>query len=236
MKKIIIFIISSFFLLLPMSNQICLSSPILQNSNHIEIIQPITSVDLKSGDIMFETVYTFLMYVHTLMFIRYEESNETYVFIEAPANSPVRYEYFSYEAISDPSHYKFGRVIVASDQQIQNAVLFAESQLGKEFQDNFIWPKNYNPNDPDDMYADAWYCSELIWAAYYNCDHHPDEQIFGDGIDIDYNYGPFVKPRDIRRDLDVKVFFFEDLTIFDKILILIDYLTSIYEWFIDLIS
>ena len=236
MKKIIILIISSCFLLSPISTQICIASPIHDNSIYNELIQPITSIDLKPGDIMFETVYTFLMYVHTLMFVRYEESNETYVFIEAPANSLVRYEYFSYEEISDPGHYKFGRIISASDQQIQNAVLFAESQLGKEFQDNFIWPKNFNPNDQDDMYADAWYCSELIWAAYYNCNHHPDELIFGDGIDIDYNFGPFVKPRDIRRDLSVKVFFLEELNFFDKIILLIDYLTSIYEWFIDLIS
>lgn len=235
MKKIIVFILVGFFLLLPMCNQNGQSLLIHKNS-HQELIQCITSADLKPGDIMFETVYTFFMYVHTLMFIRYEESNETYVFIEAPANSLVRYEYFSYEEIADSSHYTFGRVILASDQQIQNAILFAERQLGKEFQDNFIWPKNFNPNDQDDIYADAWYCSELIWAAYYNCNHHPDEQIFGEGIDIDYNYGPFVKPRDIRRDLSVKVFYFEDLTIFDKILIIIDYLTSIYDWFIDLIS
>lgn len=235
MKKIIVFILAGFFLLLPICNQNCQSLPIHKNS-HRELIQRISSADLKPGDIMFETVYTFFMYVHTLMFIRYEESNETYVFIEAPANSLVRYEYFSYEEIADPSHYTFGRVLTASDQQIQNAILFAERQLGKAFQDNFIWPKNFNPNDPDDMYADAWYCSELIWAAYYNCNHHPDEQIYGEGIDIDYNYGPFVKPRDIRRDLCVKVFYFEDLTIFDKILIIFDYLTSIYYWFIDLIS
>ena len=231
MKKIIILIITAFFLLLPLSNPHCQSLPI-QNTYHAnEIIQPITIIDLKPGDIMFETVYLFLMYVRTLLFIRYESSNQTYVFIEAPANKLVRYEYFSYEEISDPSHYKFGRVISASEEQIQNAILFAESQLGKRFQDNFIWPKNHNPNDSDDMYADAWYCSELIWAAYYNCNHHPDEQIFGEGIDIDYNYGPFVKPRDIRRDVSVKVFFFEELSFFEKILIFIDYLSSLFDWF-----
>ena len=37
------------------------------------------------------------------------------------------------------------------------------------------------------MYANKWYCTELIWAAFYNCNHTPDKYIFGEGIDIDHN-------------------------------------------------
>jgi uncharacterized protein YycO len=235
-KKLIAILFTSLLLITNISMIGSSSSKSAMTNNSNGLIEHISSENLKPGDIMFETVYTFLIYVHTLMFIRYDAKNDSYIFIEAPANSVVRYESFSLEEISDPSHYKFGRVQSASEQQIQNAILFAERQLGKRFQIEFLWPKNCDPTDTSDIYADAWYCSELIWAAYYNCNHHPDEEIFGDGIDIDYNKGPFVKPRDIRRDLDVKVFFLKDLSFYDRIIIIFDLIIGMYNWFLDFLS
>ena len=55
--------------------------------------------------------------------------------------------------------------------QKQNAIDFIKRQLGKRFQNNWT-NKNYNPEDVEnDTYANEWYCSELLWAAYYNCDN-----------------------------------------------------------------
>jgi hypothetical protein len=54
--------------------------------------------------------------------------------------------------------------------------------------------KNYNPEDiNNDSYANEWYCSELIWAAYYNCNNsYPESEpqlgyVYGKGIDLDRN-------------------------------------------------
>jgi len=161
--------------------------------------------ELEPGDIMFKTVYTCLIYVHTLILKEYDEDLDKYLFVEASL-SGVKTDYYDLEEISNATKYKFGRVITATELQKQNAILFAESQIGKKFQWDWVG-KNFNPNDESDAYANEWYCSELIWAAYQNCDHHPDEQIFGKGINIDCNAGLNVKPRDIRNDLDVRVFY-----------------------------
>ncbi len=62
------------------------------------------------------------------------------------------------------------RISDASDEQIEAATQFCESQLGK----------NYNIpiflSEDVDADAGAWYCSELVWAGYMN-----------QGIDIQSN-------------------------------------------------
>ena len=161
---------------------------------------------LQPGDIMFKTVYTCLIYVHTLIFKQYHEDIDKYEFIEAAIDGGVKSDLYDLDEITNSSKYKFARVTTASDAQKQNAILFAESQIGKHFQWDFLY-KNFDPDDPDDEYSDQWYCSELIWAAYYNCNYHPDDNVYGRGIDIDCNGGIFVKPRDIRNDLKVRVFY-----------------------------
>lgn len=219
------------FILLPL--EFGLSSAenlsIRDNQERVFIIQEMEW--LKPGDIMFETVYTFLVYVHTLLFVEYNTTLQRYIFIEAPVGSVVRYTNFTISEISNASHYKFGRVKTANEEQIENAIAFAESQLGKEFQVNFLWPKNYDPYDDEDIHSDEWYCSELIWAAYYNCNHSPGEGVIGEGIDIDFNHGLFVKPRDIRLDPEVDVFYLKDLTLFDRFMIFLDFLNTIIDWF-----
>ncbi len=223
-------IIGIFILVLPLNSGFS-SAVILPTSSKQGMLSYTQNIEwLKPGDIMFETVYTFLAYVHTLLFIEYNDTLQRYIFIEAPAGSTVRYANFTFEEISNASHYKFGRVKNANEEQIQNAIAFAESQFGKEFQENFLWPKNYDPYDETDMHADEWYCSELIWAAYYNCNHSPGEGITGQGIDIDFNQGPFVKPRDIRRDADVDVFYFTEFSLFDRFLAFLDILCTIIAW------
>ena len=91
----------------------------------------------------------------------------------------------------------FARVRNADSIQINNAINFTKRQLGKKFQGEFFGikaDKNYDPSDlTNDSYADEWYCSELIWAAYYNCNNpFPKNEpvngyIYGDGIDLDRN-------------------------------------------------
>ena len=73
-------------------------------------------------------------------------------------------------------------------EDIEDAVQWARGRIGDEYQ--FYWPLNWSVrkwNDPDNPdpkdppgYArhDKWYCTEFVWAAYYN---YPVE------IDIDNN-------------------------------------------------
>jgi hypothetical protein len=91
----------------------------------------------------------------------------------------------------------FARVRNANSYQKNNAINFTKRQLGKKFQGEFFGinaDKNYNPEDiKNDTFANEWYCSELVWAAYYNCNNpFPKEEpkngyIYGNGIDIDKN-------------------------------------------------
>ena len=74
------------------------------------------------------------------------------------------------------------RVRGATKEQIDGAVDFCISQLGKPYVCDL--GKDFSPKQDD------WYCSELAWAAYYN-----------QGIDIECQTEgePGVSPRDIRE-------------------------------------
>lgn len=74
------------------------------------------------------------------------------------------------------------RVTSATTTQINNAVSFCVSQLGKKYKLDFA--KDTSKNEKD------WYCSELAWAAYKN-----------QGIDIEVGglNEPGITPRDIKR-------------------------------------
>ncbi|WP_164473145.1 YiiX/YebB-like N1pC/P60 family cysteine hydrolase [Clostridium sp. E02] len=79
------------------------------------------------------------------------------------------------------------RVVGASETIASNAAKFCIGQLGKSYMIDF--KKDTSPNEPD------WYCSELVWAGYYN-----------QGIDIEttgiYNE-PGITPRDINNSSKV---------------------------------
>jgi len=58
---------------------------------------------------------------------------------------------------------------VETDQNTRDeAVKWAKKRLLKPYQ--FMGFPNPDPNDPSDEFSDSWFCSELIWAAYWNQD------------------------------------------------------------------
>ena len=169
--------------------------------------------DLQPGDILFHISQ--YITIHCLIFKQYNITNNMYEFIEANSDHGVRRIFYSENTLNNTLIYKkFARVETASSNQIQNAILFAESQIGKQFEwDMFFHNKNYIPSDPEKPYSNSWYCTELVWAAYYNCNHTPEEEIYGEGIDIDHNkwkkdsfIWSMVWPNDILWDDDTKVF------------------------------
>jgi hypothetical protein len=187
------------------------STPIESFNNNIlsktfnknKILDEIRFNELKPGDIAFKHPDIFPDYFptiidHCLLFIEFNESTNKYIFIEAGIhNSCVQYRNETKENITDIMWGPFARVRNANLYQKNNAINFTKRQLGKKFQGEFFGinaNKNFNPEDiKNDIYADEWYCSELIWAAYYNCDNpFPNEKPkngykYGEGIDIDRN-------------------------------------------------
>ena len=77
-----------------------------------------------------------------------------------------------------------------SNEVREKAVSFAKAQVGDDFEPAWLlWKKN---PDPD---SDYWYCSELVWVAYYN-----------QGVDIEYTPDPWiVTPLEIYMDEDTFV-------------------------------
>jgi uncharacterized protein YycO len=158
-----------------------------------------SGLNLKPGDIVWrwvdaETFPLFQFFMHPLMCTGCIGDN--YEFIEANGVKDVWIRMESERWIKNNNIFDFVYRVkdeIASDADIQNAIDFAKSQEGKKFAplfdlDTFTFhKKNSNPNDPDDPLSDAWYCTEIIWAAYDN-----------QGIDIDSNKGSIVMPFDIH--------------------------------------
>jgi len=158
-----------------------------------------SGLNLKPGDIAWrwvdsETFPLFQYFMHPLMCT--ECVGDKYEFIEANGVKDVWIRTESEQWIKDKNIFEFIYRVkdeIASDTDIQNAIDFAKSQEGKKFAPLFDFNtftfqrKNSNPNDPDDPLSDVWYCTEIIWAAYYN-----------QGINIDSNNGSIVMPFDIH--------------------------------------
>lgn len=184
---------------------------IIENNNQIyiqilnknKLYDEILINELEPGDIAFKHPDIFPDYFptiidHCLLFIEFNKSTGEYIFIEAGIhNSCVQYRNETKENILGKMWGPFARVRNANSYQINNAINFSKRQLGKKFQGEFFGinaDKNYNPEDiKNDTFANEWYCSELVWAAYYNCNNpFPKEEpkngyLYGDGIDIDRN-------------------------------------------------
>jgi uncharacterized protein YycO len=183
-----------------------------------EVTNKISGIaDLKLGDILFQ--FSQYIAMHCIIFKQYNSTNKTYEFIEANSEQGVRRIFYSENELNNTIIYKkFARVKNANATQKQNAILFAESQIGKEFELDFLFHnKNNIPDSPDDPFSNSWYCTELVWAAYYNCNHSPEEKIYGQGIDIDRNEWrkdsliySMVWPNNIIWDDDIEVFYLRE--------------------------
>jgi len=202
------------------------SISIIDDNENINIIKlEVTDIsELKPGDILFlfADILNFESNEpgHSMLVVEYEESNNRVKCIEACARVGYFYIYSSY--LSERI-WIVTRVEGATEEQKQNAIDFAKTQYNRPFQYHFEnRNKNFDPTDKNDPNADIWYCSELVWASYYNCNNKfpeeepPEGYVYGEGIDIDYNgwekdfyfkvddtYVPSVYPGDIFLHDDV---------------------------------
>jgi uncharacterized protein YycO len=59
-------------------------------------------------------------------------------------------------------------VVDATDDQIDNAVYFCEQQIGKPYNYDGIGPFGIGMSCNTSINSSKWYCSELLWAAYFD--------------------------------------------------------------------
>jgi uncharacterized protein YycO len=110
----------------------------------------------------------------------------------------------TYSFFMDVLHYQnpmFARVIIATPEQRKAATDWVFTRIGDKYQ---TWdPRKCADPNASIITAKKWYCSEIVWAAYYHL-----------GIDIDQNgwardfpwFFPLwssVSPQDIADDNDV---------------------------------
>jgi len=147
-----------------------------------------SNLNLELGDIVWRWVDADILVTDII--------GDEYEFIESNGAEDVWVRTETEEWIVDNNIFDFVYRLkegIASYSDIQSAINFAKSQEGKKFAPLFdiytgtFHVKNSNPDDPNDYLSDDWYCTELIWAAFYN-----------QGIDIDYNGGDFIIPIDIH--------------------------------------
>lgn len=117
----------------------------------------------------------------------YDEASGTWYirFIESTAPGVIRS--ILEQTCVDEWEVHLLRVNDATDEQKQKAVEFCISQLGSSYNLDFAHDTSEDEED--------WYCSELVWAAYYNL-----------GIDIETTgllNEPGITPRDIARSSKV---------------------------------
>jgi hypothetical protein len=196
---IIAFIIITILFVIPASSS---NINIISNSENIDNSNKelkSKNLNLELGDIVWRWVDAdlfplFQFFMHPLMVT--DIVGNDYEFIEANGAENVWIRFETEEWIVNNNIFDFVYRLkddVASYSDIEAAISFAKSQEGKKFAPLFdlytgiFHYKNANPDDPNDPLSDEWYCTELIWAAYYT-----------PGIDIDSNQGYIVLPIDIH--------------------------------------
>ena len=112
-----------------------ISSTYTNHSNDALEKNPIDKIseirDLEPGDILFH-ISQYIV-IHCLIFKQYNLSNNMYEFIEANSEYGVRRIFYTENKLNNTLIYKkFVRIETANNTQKQNAILFAESQIGKE--------------------------------------------------------------------------------------------------------
>lgn len=141
---------------------------------------------LKPGDIIYERVLSndFLStFGHIAMVVDIIHDDATgrdfVLLIESMPSYGVSY------GLLTPERFEGREIIItritnATDIQKQGAIEWAKGRLGKNWMVNT--DKSYDPD------KDSWYCSELIWAAFYS-----------QGIYLDPNDGSIVFPSEVSE-------------------------------------
>ena len=147
---------------------------------------------LKKGDLIYEPEAGWSITGHTALVvdIAYDATyqQEYVLVVEAVPNGGVCY------GVLTPNRFNtlkdiIKRVKTATQAQINSAVSWACNQVGKSY---FV--STSKSPDPDNEF---WYCSELVWAAFYW------QGIYLDQNDNEASGGSVVMPHEINADADL---------------------------------
>jgi len=132
-------------------------------------------------------------------------------------------------------NFAYARVKNVTEQQKIGAVNWAKqlcfdrnrpiTSNGERIYDNYqylpyyfdrlgFW-KSYRP-DGIEVFSKYWYCSELVWASYYNIDENGNIDLFMDynkRIDLDpdgWLPPPVVLPLELLNDDDIEIFYIDN--------------------------
>ncbi len=230
--------------IMPVGNPVALFSPRTTETKQYNSYQcGIEEVNISVGDLIFMDCKRYSpahsrpgnYSDHVAIYIGEDPVTKEKLFVETiPHTGPristmAMFEQWAY-------HFALGRVMSATEQQKMGAAVWATqlcfernkpiSTLGDRLIDNY----QYLPTDYDLMgcwksylidgiesYSEFWYCSELVWASYYNIDKDGNLNLYQEDferVDIDLNDWslPFVVlPIEIFYDDDVEIYYRDPL-------------------------
>lgn len=169
---------------------------------------------IKKGDIVYETDTIFYDIGHTALITNMRQNSfyGTYVqTIEAVGGAGVAFGFLDDLRMAE-FKIKILRVKNATTVDIESAINFCSSQLGK--------PYSLNPNRANtSINSSSWYCSELIYGAYYSVGVNLRLMRTPDGYE--YYVGSGVYPLDLYNScnttlVDIPFFGFLDLSVEGK--------------------
>lgn len=118
------------------------------------------------------------------------------------------------------TNISYGVLTNVTDGQREGAVAWAKAQIGQPYQET-IFPRNNDPFDEDDPTSDHWFCSELIWAAYYN-----------QGVQLEDSWMT-VTPNSLIRDEHITIHLNEPLGLWYPGLYFQWYVTCFFDFLLD---
>lgn len=131
---------------------------------------------IEPGDILYETNTNSGVVMHMALvcdILYSSEFNQYYIVVIEAVEFGVTYGLLSPNRMSERESYIY-RLTNATSTQISNAINWAVGQYDKDYKFEFNKSKDANSSD--------WYCSELIWAAFYHQGIYLDD---GDNENLD---------------------------------------------------
>jgi parallel beta-helix repeat protein len=172
----------------------CIGNVIIDN----ECLDPIWRRDIQIGDILLSRNEGWLslaglFWTHAGIYV----GNDKVVEARRDVDGGISDYYISDWDFPNETYVSLLRVVSASSEQRIAAAQWAFQQAKREGENKPIYTlnivgKSYDPSEPN------WYCSELVWAAYYNQDIDIDIDDV-EGVVVTRNS---VSPDDIYLDAD----------------------------------
>ncbi len=104
----------------------------------------------------------------------------------------------------------FGHVHSSDATQRSAACQWAAARFSEDYQNFYLWPWKCADPYAHEPFANRWYCMELVWGAYMNCNGPVGQGYVG--IDIDQNgWDPpgWVSGNDILGDIEDITWYYE---------------------------